>query len=331
LLSVNADGLLHISKKNWMAAFYFLTTIKFLAILGLIMVGAGGISAWCDCENRPWKTPFQEHLHGFGGWYQALVWVHVIIAVVISIPMFAGMFSPKGSLLHVYSGRTFVGFWAFNMVVGIICGVTGMAARGPFPGQDASNKATNHYWGTFPLYVYFLNSFVLSSACDQLLNGLAALQYRHASPPNFVMRGIVFGSTLTLLNGWFMLVTATFVLANFPPPNTSMSVFPWFFYIMVPIEMFMALKNVIYWNDKIDRQKNWVYQHIRCMGWVACLTFYFIVENVIYRVITIYYPTSYVAYWWMLPGHIGNIILFSAYIVWNQQNAAAHPAVLVID
>jgi len=263
----------------------FFLFAKFLSIMTPVAVGAGGVKAWCDCEYRNWTTPFQKHVHGFGLWYETLIWLHVIMAALIIPPVFIGVFAPKGTKLHMVNGRIFIGLWVAQMTVGIICGSFVMLARGPFPGGDPNHKETEHYWGSFSLYIFYLFSFVLSSAADQLLSATASLQYKTSTPNPWISGGLIVGSVMTLFNGVFMFSIAMFTLVNHPAPGSDSAFYPWLYFVFAPVEMLMAFLNLRYWVH--GDSKDWILTHIRCMGWSCCLTLFFVIENTIFRICTV--------------------------------------------
>jgi len=309
--------------KTWRGLFYYWIAAKTIVIFASISVGAGGVAAWCDCTNRTWASPFQSHLHNFGWLYQFGLWTHVIGAICGIIPTVMTLILPKGDSKHVFVGRIFVGVWVYQIFVGTIMGANTMLSRGPYPGQDESQKATNHYWGAFSLYVFYLFSFVESCVCENLLNGTAALQYRDKEPPGIIIRGLIFGSTLTLLNGMFMMSIAMFTLINSPDPTTAAGFYPWVYFFFVPVEMFMAIWNLRYWNCAMEeRKENWLFTHIRCMTWTAFYVFFFSIENGVFKVISVS-GGSYAkgSYWWLLPGWFALIGFFSWFIFYSHKNS----------
>jgi len=301
-----------LSHRVWTWFLIFLSVAKLMTFFAAVADLSGGMEAWCDCFERNYSTPFQQHKHGFGLWYQILIWIHVIFAGIIFFPLLISMFSPKGSKIHIYSGFVYLGCWIVHIILGVSTGGFAQIARGAkYPGEDASDPATNHWWGTFGFYIFILFSFILSSVCEQLLNGVAAIQFRNGKPPKHQYQMLQFGSFMTILNGMTILTLGTFTLANHPEPGSTAAFYPWLYYIFIPVELVMAGLNLKYWNSTVEERGNMsLVHHIRCMTWSGYLTFFFILENVTYKIINL----TGASMWLLIPVFIINVILFGSYI-----------------
>jgi hypothetical protein len=298
--------------KLWSLFLIFLSVSKVLSFINLPSVLTGGFQTLCDCEIRSYQSPLHQHSHGFGAWFHALIWLHFLIGFGIVIPVLIALISTKGSPLHIRSGQVYLICWIIQIFFGIIVGGIAMLTRGPVPGED---KATGgHYWETFPFTIYILFSFVLSTACEQLANGTAAIQFKEQNPSKLVHYTFLFGSFITILHGLNILAFGTTILGGHPEPGSSQAFFPWLYYVFIPIEMVMAVLNIKYWLSEVE-DRNWLFQHLRCMIWSAFLTFFFVFENLTFKIISTYGVTR----WLLLPVWIVLVAVFVFFIWWNKK------------
>jgi hypothetical protein len=186
-----------------------------------------------------------------------------------------------------------------------------MQSRGPVGGEDQATGG--HYWGTFPFTIYILFSFVLSAACEQLANATAAIQLKNQPPSQLVHYTFLLGGVITILHGLNIVTFGTVILGNHPEAGSSQAFFPWLYYIFIPVEIFMTIWNIKYWLTPVE-ERNWVFQHLRCMGWSAFLTFFFVFENITFKIINTYDVTR----WLLLPVWITLLAVFGGFIWWNR-------------
>jgi len=301
-----------INYKVWCCFILFLSVARFITFLTLPSVLTGGIQSLCDCSDRPYQSPLHQHKNGYGVWYLSLVWVHFLVAIGIIIPLLISMFSTKGSELHIRSGHAYLVCWIVQIFFGVIAGGIILIGRGPVPGEDQASGG--HYWGSFPFTIFILFSFVLSAACEQLGHAMVAIQLKDKQPSLLVHYTFLFGGVMTILNGFNILVFGTMTLANHPTPGSSQAFYPWLYYLFIPVEIFMTVLNLIYWITPVE-QRNWLLQHIRCMGWSAFLTFFFVFENLTFKIINTYQVTRLL----LLPTWILLLVVFGVFIWWNRK------------
>jgi len=298
-----------IPPKIFNVIFVGLMAAKFGTFMLMPALLGGGVPQWCDCTDRPYHTPFQQHNHGFGPLYQALVWIHFLFAIIIMFPSLVAMYTPKGSKGNIRSGQFFLFCWFVQIFVGILMGGYGPIARGFFPGDDPNHRDTQHYWGTFPLEVYLLFSFALSSATEELSNAIAAIQFKYHTVQPWHQYTFMLGSGLTILNGICLMSFASFTLWNRTNLGDSPQIFLWFFFLLIIVENFMACWNFKYWITP-EEEKDKLWQHIRCMSWSAFLSWFFIAENVTYRLAR----ATGITQWITLPVYLLVVGIFSLWI-----------------
>jgi hypothetical protein len=295
--------------KIWNVLFVFLMACKFGTFMLMPALLGGGIPQLCDCTDRPWLTPFQRHNHGFGPLYQALVWIHFLMAIVIMIPTLVAMYTPKGSIGHVRGGQFFLFCWFIQIFVGILMGGYGPIARGFHPGGDPAHKDTQHYWGTFPLEVYLLFSFALSSATENLSNAVSAIQFKYHTIQPWHQYTFLLGSPLTILNGICLLSYATLTLSHSSNLGDPPQIYLWLYYFLIVSEIIMAALNFKYWiTPEEERDKLW--HHVRCMAWSSFLVWFFIAENCTYRLAR----ATGISLWITVPVYLGLVGIFVLWI-----------------
>jgi len=264
---------------------YYLT-FKVLVLMAVIIIAAGGVGVWLD-EVRPFVSPILHHLNGYGWWYMFLLWVHVICGFCVFI-WIVPLVSKKGSDLHILGGRLFVMLWIPNIFAAVVMGTALALSRGPYPGTDFNQRTSQHYWGSFDIWVALIQVLQIANIGEAMSHGLAAFQFRSKiSMPPYIHKLLLLSSTASLALAAMILLFFFFLrfVNQVQLPNDW-----WIFYyfIVMPIESINPLLNFVrMWRlgEVWSASRSVLISHVRNMIMATHITCFIFGEVVIYKMV----------------------------------------------
>lgn len=246
---------------------YYLLVAKAVLICALLLAAMDAFTAKLPpptSETAAHKTPFQRHPHDFGMFYQLLVTAHGITGFGLCISMMFPIFATKGSRLHVYGGRVFLGFWIAHAFNGVVNASTVVLTRG--------FHEENYPKDGFSMWLFIQFSFIADTVCDFLIHGLANLQYKITIDRK--TRSILLTSAMvSMVHAVLFIFLGIFILVkgNASPDAEEYAII---FVVECPPYLYLLWKNWQHWKDEdLNRRLNqWAVAHARNFAFCANLT-----------------------------------------------------------
>lgn len=259
-------------------------------------------SSCCPKEVLPWlcdakqHTPFQEHAHQFGDFFQFSVSSHMISAFALVSVCLVPLFVSRGHKWHRVFGRIFVAFWVWHMFDGLYAACMVLLQRGYqtelyplFVPDECGDTTDNPGRPGFSLWLYVQFAFIAQATLDFLCHGLMSIQYK-TTIPNFVKWPLVVGNVLTMAMGFLYVGLGLAILADANQDRFDLGDFNGaaeygvVFIVQCPAYVALLGLQVRYLlMSAEERSGAWSWEHKRSMIFVVCVTIVTFTANVTFR------------------------------------------------